>query len=124
GKFVRTYGSIGATVGKFARPKGISVDKTGRLFIIDAAFENIQIMDKTGTPLMFFAGPGDKTGNINLPTDIVIDYDNVKYFQKYADPKFKLEYIVLVASQFGINKVTVFGFGKMQGMDYSAPKPE
>jgi len=122
GKFMRSYGKIGDAVGHFARPKGIAVDREGRIYIVDAAFENIQTLKNDGTPLMFFGQPGDKRGNINLPTDIIIDYDNLEYFQRYAEPGFKLEYVVLVASQFGINKVVAFGFGKMEGMDYAVPQ--
>jgi sugar lactone lactonase YvrE len=121
GEFIRSYGSIGDAVGHFARPKGIAVDRAGRIYIVDAAFENVQIFDKHGTPLMFFGQPGDQRGNINLPTDIIIDYDNLEYFQRYAAPGFNLEYVVLIASQFGINKVVAFGFGKMEGMNYEAP---
>ena len=110
-------------MGHFARPKGIAVDREGRIYIVDAAFENVQTLNNDGTPLMFFGQPGDRRGNINLPTDIVIDYDNLEYFQRYAEPGFKLEYVVLVASQFGINKVVAFGFGKMEGMDYAVPSP-
>ena len=36
-----------------------------------------------------------------------------------ADPGFKIEYVILVANQFGRAKLNVFGFGKMAGMDYS-----
>ena len=118
GEFIRSYGSIGDAVGHFARPKGIAVDRAGRIYIVDAAFENVQIFDRHGTPLMFFGQPGDQRGNINLPTDIIIDYDNLEYFQRYAAPGFKLEYVVLVASQFGVNKVAAFGFGKMEDIDY------
>jgi sugar lactone lactonase YvrE len=123
GKFMRSYGKVGDSVGHFARPKGIAVDREGRIYIVDAAFENVQTLNNDGTPLMFFGQPGDKRGNINLPTDIIIDYDNLEHFQRYAEPGFKLEYVVLVASQFGINKVVAFGFGKMEGMDYAVPSP-
>ncbi|HHJ15238.1 MAG TPA: 6-bladed beta-propeller [Gammaproteobacteria bacterium] len=124
GKFIRGYGSVGDAVGHFARPKGIAVDREGRIYIIDAAFENVQILKNDGTPLMFFGKPGDKRGDINLPTEIVIDYDNLEYFQHYAAPGFNLEYVVLIASQFGINKVVAFGFGKMEGLNYdAAPQP-
>ncbi len=119
GQFIRSYGSIGDSIGHFARPKGISVDRYGHLYVVDAAFENVQILNQDGTPLMVFSQSGDKRGNINLPTDIIIDYDNLEYFQSYAEPGFNLEYVVLIASQFGVNKVVVFGFGKKEGMDYS-----
>lgn len=119
GKFVRTYGKVGTGIGDFARPKGIAIDKEGRMHVVDAAFENVQVIDKNGKVLMFYGAPGGKRHNINLPTDIVIDYKHNKYFKKYAVPGFKLEYVILIASQFGPNKVTVFGFGKKQGYDYS-----
>ncbi|MFZ5997484.1 MAG: hypothetical protein ACOYW7_08355, partial [Nitrospirota bacterium] len=47
-----------------------------------------------------------------------IDYDNVRYFQKYADPNFTIEYLILVTSQFGDRMVNVYGFGKERGRRY------
>lgn len=114
GEFIREIGQIGTAAGSFARPKGIAVDKSDRLYVVDAAFANVQILDSDGTPLLFFGGPGGGLGNINLPTVVKIDYDNVDFFRKYADPEFELEYLVLVASQFGLNKIVVFGFGAMR----------
>jgi len=119
GKFVRSFGSVGTGLGHFARPKGVAVDHNGVIYVVDAAFENVQVLDKEGRVLLYFASAGGAPDSINLPTDIEIDYDNVALFQKYADPKFKLEYVLLVASQFGRNKVNVYGYGKMQGMDYT-----
>jgi len=118
GKFISSRGEVGTSLGDFARPKGIAFDKQGRLYVVDAAFENVQVFDDKGKLLLFFGGPGSYPDNINLPTDVLVDYKNVEYFQKYAAPGFKLEYIIIVASQFGVNKLNVFGFGKMAGMDY------
>ena len=118
GRFVRSFGSIGTRLGQFARPKGIALDREGRMYVVDAAFGNVQLFDRNGRLLLFFGEAGERRESINLPTAIHIDYDNVRYFQKYADPKFKLEYVILVASQFGRNKVAVFGFGRMDGMEY------
>jgi len=115
GEFIREIGSIGVSPGQFARPKGVALDREGRIYVVDAAFENVQVLDTDGAPLTFFGGPGDRPGNINLPTVVKVDYDNVQYFRKYAAPGFELEYVVLVASQFGVNKVAVFGFGAMKG---------
>lgn len=119
GKFVASYGKVGTGIGDFARPKGIAIDKQGRMHVVDAAFENVQVINKEGKVLMFYGEPGAKRHNINLPTDIVINYDHNTYFQKYAAPGFKIEYIILIASQFGANKVAVFGYGKKEGFDYS-----
>ncbi len=122
GKFIDSMGQVGTTLGSFARPKGIALDKQGRLYVVDAAFENIQLFNEKDQLLLFFGGPGGEPHNINLPTNIVIDYDNVKYFQQYAAPGFNLEYLIIVASQFGNNRVNVFGFGRMAGMEYPADK--
>ncbi len=118
GRYVRTFGTVGTNLGNFARPKGIALDKEGRLYIVDAAFENVQIMRPDGSLLLYFGSPGIDPDSINLPVDIEIDYDNAALFQQYAHPDFKLEYIILVTSQFGINKINVFGYGKMKGMEY------
>ena len=119
GQSLRQFGKVGSGLGQFARPKGVALDHDGRIYIVDAAFENVQILDKDGKVLMFFGEPGGLRGNINLPAAIAIDYDNVDYFRKYANPAFDIEYLILVASQFGKNKINVYGYGKMQGEDYS-----
>lgn len=122
GKFVRNYGSIGTAVGKFARPKGIAIDRDSNMYVVDAAFENLQLFDRDGKLLMFFGGPGGAPENINLPTDVHIEYNNTSLFQQYAAPGFTLEYVILVASQFGGNKINVFGFGKMKDLEYNTTK--
>ena len=63
---------------------------------------------------MAFGAAGLEPFNINMPTVVKIDYDNVALFEKYAAPSFEIEYLVLVASQFGPNKVVVFGFGEFR----------
>ena len=53
------------------------------------------------------------------PAGVAIDYDHVALFKSYADPKFDIEYLIVVASQIAPNKVDVFGYGRMSGVDYS-----
>ncbi len=118
GKFVRTYGEPGQSPGTFARPKGIAIDRAGRLYVGDAAFQNVQVFDNSGRVLMVFGQPPDGSEGLNLPTGVSIDYDNVALFRDRAAPGFAIEYLVLVVSQFGPNKVDVFGFGKMSGASY------
>jgi len=120
GRFVRTYGTaVGTAPGNFARPKGVAVDRMGRVYVVDAAFERVQVFDDQGNLLMFFGEPAARHRNgLDLPTSIDIDYDSVPYFQKYADPEFELEFIIVVANQFGYSKVSVFGFGRHKSMSY------
>lgn len=112
GEFVREIGALGTTFGHFARPKGITLDRDDNIYVVDAAFQNIQILAPDGAPLMAFGGPGPDKWNISMPTVVKVDYDNVQYFEKFAAPNFDIEYLVLVANQYGLNKVVVFGFGQ------------
>jgi DNA-binding beta-propeller fold protein YncE len=119
GRFLRSTGFHGDQVGGFARPKGAAVDKDGRLYVVDAAFENVQLFDDQGRILLFFGGPGRGPGDLYLPAGIAIDYANTAYFQKFADPDFKLDYLVYVTNMFGKNMVNVYGFGHW--IDASGP---
>jgi sugar lactone lactonase YvrE len=124
GAWVGSFGSVGRGLGHFGRPKGVAVDHEGRVFVVDAAFQNVQIFDAEGRLLLFFGAPGYRPESINMPTDVVIDYDNLEWFQSFAHPDFDLDYVVLVVSQFGPNKVNAYGVGKMRGMDYSLGEKE
>jgi sugar lactone lactonase YvrE len=114
GTFIREIGALGTTFGHFARPKGITLDEDDNIYVVDAAFQNIQILAPDGAPLMAFGGPGPDKWNVSMPTVVKVDYENVRYFEKFAAPDFEIEYLVLVASQYGQNKVVVFGFGHFE----------
>ncbi len=105
GKFVRSIGVAGNGPGQFARPKGIALDKNNNLYVVDAAFNNVQVFLPTGELVLVFGGPGNGPGNLDLPTDIEINYNDIQWFQQFADPGFKLEYVILIANQFGNHKI-------------------
>jgi DNA-binding beta-propeller fold protein YncE len=111
GRFLGTIGTLGDQIGGFVRPKGVGVDEESRLYVVDAAFENVQIFNDQGQILLFFGGPGTGPGNLYLPSGIAVDYSNTAFFQKFADPDFKLEYLVYVTNMFGKNMLNVYGFG-------------
>jgi hypothetical protein len=73
---------------------------------------------------MAFGAPGGDVDSINLPVEIAIDYDNISYFEEYIHPEFNVDYLVMITSQFGGNKVNVYGFGRMDGMDYDVDEME
>lgn len=118
GEPVRTYGHIGDGPGSFARPKGIAIDREGRLFVGDAAFGNVQIFTNDGRLLLAFGQSKIPGQSLHLPASVSIDYDNVALFQELAATGFNLEFLILVVSQFGPNKVDVFGYGRMAGVNY------
>jgi len=109
GKYITSIGSYGTGIGQFVRPKGISCDKESNLFVVDAGFENTQMFNKKGQLLMFFGGPYKGPGDMWLPAKVIVDYDNVKYFKKYVDPKYNLNYLILVSNQYGPDKINIYG---------------
>ncbi|MEE8449052.1 MAG: 6-bladed beta-propeller [Thermodesulfobacteriota bacterium] len=122
GKLLKVFGGLGDQPGYFHRPKGIAVDRQGRLYVVDATFQNIQIFDDQGRLLLYFGGRGYGPGDLNLPVKVIIDYDHISYFKKYAAPGFELEYLILVTSQFGPNKINIYGFGHPSGNEAGAEK--
>jgi DNA-binding beta-propeller fold protein YncE len=115
GTLAEIIGFHGDQVGGFARPKGLAVDREENLYTVDAAFENVQIFNEQGKPLLFFGGAGAGPGKMYLPAGIAIDYDNVGYFSKFADPSFKVAYLVYVTNTYGGHKLNVYGFGEWVG---------
>jgi DNA-binding beta-propeller fold protein YncE len=97
-------------LGQFVRPKGVAVDREDRVYVVDASTEVVQIFNAEGKLMLFFGGAGNHPGGLNIPATVVIDYDNVDLFADRVAPGYKIEYLVLVTSQFGPNKVNVFGF--------------
>lgn len=118
GHFQRTIGKVGDSPGHFARPKGTAIDPEGRLYATDAAFNNVQIFSPEGRLLMFFGDAGLGPGGLMLPAKVAIDSQNIPLFRSYAAPGFEIEYLVLVTSQFGERKVSVYGFGHEKGRHY------
>jgi len=111
GKFIKTIGRMGDNIDEFVRPKGIAIDRENRIWIVDASTEVAKIYNQQAQLLLFFGLPGNEPGMMNLPAKIVLDYDNVDMFRKYAVPGADIEFLVLVSNQYGPNKISVYGFG-------------
>ena len=61
--------------------------------------------------LLYFPEAGDRAV-LTLPAGIFIDYENIDYFSEFIDKDFNVEYLILVASQYGPRKISIFGFGR------------
>ncbi|MCK5481675.1 MAG: 6-bladed beta-propeller [Gammaproteobacteria bacterium] len=127
GTFVKTIGYQGSHPGAFVRPKGLDIDRDGHLYVADAGFEIIQIFDvNSGEPLLPFGKYGPAPGSTYLPSGVHIDYDNVAYFSNYADPDFKVKYLIYVGNSLGNHKLNIYGFGEWIGpplKGYTKPEP-
>jgi DNA-binding beta-propeller fold protein YncE len=115
GKFLRSIGHAGVAPGLFARPKGVAVDRQGLAYVVDAATQVVQIFDTEGRLLLFFGESGASIqGQVILPAAVKVDYDSIGYFKKYVAPGRQCEYLIFVTSQFGGQKVSVYGFLKQK----------
>jgi len=118
GHFRNTIGKAGDNWGHFTRPKGIAIDREGHLYVADASFNNVQIFNKEGRILMFFGEGGTEAGKFLLPAKVSISYNDLQYFQRYADPSFQMEYLIFVTSQLGDRSISVLAYGKEKGKKY------
>ena len=110
GEYLGSVGRYGRRPGEFARPKGVAVDRHGGLYVVDAAFENVQMFDDHQRLLMFFGGGNRGPGSMWLPAGITVDYDHLDYFQPYVYRQFELEHLIFVTNQYGPDKISVYGF--------------
>lgn len=124
GRYLKSFGQLGRQPGTFSRPKGIALDRLGRLYAVDAGFDNVQIFDKDGNTLMVFGGTGNDPGQMYLPAKVALDYDpeNVDLFQKLADPRMKLTYLIWVTNQYGPRRLSVYGYGDWRESNDAKPK--
>lgn len=109
GTFLDTMGSMGDRPGQFTKLKGIAVDEEENIFTVDAAFENVQVFNKDKKLLIVLGGHYKGAGDLMIPAKVIVDYDNLSYFQKYVDPAFDLKYLVFVTSQYGPDLINVYG---------------
>ncbi|NPA36919.1 MAG: 6-bladed beta-propeller [Chlorobi bacterium] len=106
GDYIGAIGSYGRGLGQFVRPKEINIDNDGNLYVVDAAFENVQMFTESGKLLMYFGRPS----NMSLPAGIGISYHNLEVFKDYVYRDFELKFLIFVSNQFGPNKIGVYGF--------------
>jgi len=110
GNFIQSYGAQGYHPGFFARPKGIAIDPDGNLLVVDAAFENVQILrSEDARPLTFLGGPGQASGNMWLPAGIAVAPELPRMLSEHTHPGVELAYGVVVTSQFGPPHIDIYG---------------
>jgi len=112
GHFLRSVGEMGDSTGQFARVKGVAVDREDQLYAVDAMSKVVQVFNEQGQVLTWFSAPDNQNMILNLPSKVVVDYEDVDAFQSFAAPGFKIEYLVYVINQLGPHKVNVYGYGQ------------
>lgn len=115
----RMFGKLGTALSEFNRPRSVTFDEEGIMYVVDAASQNVRLMNDKFQLLMSFGEPGSP-GSLNVPAGIAVSSDNLPYFQALAAPDFELQRVIFAVSQFGENKISIYGLGKKKGVDYDA----
>ena len=96
---------------RFTRPKGIALDRDSNLYVVDAAFENVQIFNAEGNLLMHFGGSYKGAGAMWLPAAGGESAMKIFPISNHMWMKaFELKYLIYVTNQYGPAKVNVYGF--------------
>ena len=67
------FGRPGDTLGNFSKPKGVSLDSDGHIYVVEGLYDTIVIFDQQGRLLLNFGSPGYELGQFWLATGIFID---------------------------------------------------
>jgi len=90
-----SIGHLGDGLGEMFRPKGVSFDSEGHIYVVDGLSGTVQIFDRGGQLLYYFGQRGVELGEFQLPTGLFIDKNDriyvvdsfngrVQVFQYYA----------------------------------------
>ncbi len=87
GLFVANIGDWGVEKGHFFRPKGVALDRTGRVFVSDSYIGVIQVFEPSGAFLTVVGDPGAKgVKKFKTPVGIFVDHNNRLYVvEMYAN---------------------------------------
>ncbi|MCI0526103.1 MAG: hypothetical protein L0Y56_01435, partial [Nitrospira sp.] len=73
GRFVTKFGGVGNVVGTFSKPKGVTVDREGHIYVVDGLYDTVQVFNLQGELLMNFGSSGNEEGRFWLPVGIFAD---------------------------------------------------
>jgi 6-bladed beta-propeller len=76
GNFQYAIGKIGDSNGAIFRPKAVSVDSEGDIYIADALWGVVQVFNRQGQLLYYFGSKGARAGEFQLPAGMMIDQDD------------------------------------------------
>ena len=69
-------GSRGVMVGQFVRPKGVTSDSQGNIYVIESYFDHLLVFDSKGRFLLPIGGLGKEVGQFYLPSGVWSDSNN------------------------------------------------
>lgn len=79
GKSLGGFGRRGLYIGNLTRPKGITVDTVGNIYVVESFYDNLLVFNKQGQFLMPIGGTGKDIGQFYLPSGVWSDAQNRIY---------------------------------------------
>jgi hypothetical protein len=76
GSFQYAVGKIGDSSGAMFRPKAVSVDSEGDLYVVDALWGVVQVFNRQGELLYYFGSRGTHAAEFQLPAGLFIDHSD------------------------------------------------
>ena len=76
GAFQYAIGKIGDGAGAIFRPKAVSVDSEGDIYVVDGLWGVVQVFNHQGQLLYYFGAKGTHAGEFQLPAGLFIDHNN------------------------------------------------
>ena len=71
-----TVGARGLYVGNLVRPKGVTVDSQGNIYVVESYFDHLLVYDRLGNFLLGISGLGRDAGQFYLPAGVWTDDRN------------------------------------------------
>lgn len=72
----RSFGERGLYLGNLVRPKGVSVDGDGNIYVIESYYDSLLVYSPRGDFLLPIGGTGTATGRFYLPSGVWVDARN------------------------------------------------
>jgi DNA-binding beta-propeller fold protein YncE len=76
GRHLASIGKLGIYVGNMVRPKGVSVDGEGNIYVVESFHDHLLIYNSRGEFLMSIGGVGSAPGQFHLPAGVWVDARN------------------------------------------------
>ena len=73
---VRKFGQRGLYLGNLVRPKGVSVDSEGNVYVVESYYDSLLVFSARGEFLLPIGGTGTSTGRFYLPSGVWVDARN------------------------------------------------
>lgn len=88
GEWLLEWGHHGSAPGEFARPQGLAIDSSDRLYVADACNHRIQVYDVSGESpqlLHVWGSPGAGLGELRYPYNLVLDGQGHLYIIEFGN---------------------------------------